>query len=64
MKFHVPAMNCGHCIAAIANGISSLDPDATVQTDLQTRTVTVTSDRSAVQIAAAIKSAGYDATLA
>ena len=64
MKFSVPGMDCGHCTAAIKKGIAEVDPTATVQTDLETHTVTVTSDRSAVQIAAGIKSAGYDSTLA
>ena len=64
MKFNVPGMNCGHCTAAITKGIAVVDPNATVQTDLATHTVTVASERSATEIAAAIKSAGYDSTLA
>ena len=43
MKFSVPGMDCGHCTAAIKKGIAEVDPNATVQTDLETHTVTVTS---------------------
>ncbi len=64
MKFNVPGMNCGHCTAAITKGIAVVDPEAKVQTDVEAHTVTVTSERSAVEIAAAIKSAGYESTLA
>ncbi|MFV0491661.1 MAG: heavy-metal-associated domain-containing protein [Pseudorhodobacter sp.] len=62
MKFHVPEMSCGHCTAAITKSISATDPSAQVITDLDTRTVSVTSERLAPEVAAAIKEAGYEAT--
>lgn len=60
MKFHVPDMSCGHCTAAITKGVKTIDPAAEVLTDLDTRTVTVTSDRSEEQLSAAIHAAGYE----
>jgi copper chaperone len=62
MKFHVPAMSCGHCTATITKGIASLDPQASVKTDLGTRTVDVTTSQSQAAVIDAIKAAGYDAT--
>ena len=62
MRFHVPDMSCGHCTAAIAKEIAAADPAATVETELEGRTVTVTSALAAEAIAAAIRSAGYTAT--
>ena len=45
MKFHVPDMSCGHCTAAIEKALKTIDPDARVDTDLTSKTVTIASDR-------------------
>lgn len=60
MKFHVPDMSCGHCTAAITKGVKAIDPAAEVLTDLDTRTVTVTSGQSEEQVKTAIHAAGYE----
>ena len=44
--FHVPDMTCGGCLRAIARALQSVDPQARVEGDLDTRTLKVTSDRS------------------
>ena len=62
MKFHVPGMSCGHCTAAISKSIKTADPAARVETDLETRTVSVETASSQVDILQSIKSAGYDAS--
>jgi copper chaperone len=63
MKFSVPKMSCGHCTSAIEKSIAAADPAAGVTCDLQSRNVTVTTGKSAADIAAAIKKAGYESEL-
>lgn len=63
MKFSVPKMSCGHCTTAIEKSIAATDPTAGVSCDLQSHNVTVTTGKSAADIAAAIKRAGYDSEL-
>jgi copper chaperone len=63
MKFSVPKMSCGHCTSAIEKSIAAADPAAGVTCDLQSRNVAVTTGKSAADIAAAIKKAGYDSEL-
>lgn len=63
MRFHVPEMSCGHCTAAITEEIATLDPEAKVSTDLDTRIVEVASTRSHLAVSTAIRAAGYDASL-
>ena len=64
MKFHVPDMSCGHCTAAIRKSIKTADPAAQVETDLETRIVSVKTSSQPDAILQSIKSAGYDASLA
>jgi copper chaperone len=62
MEFKVPDMSCGHCTSAIEKSVKSADPAAQVACDIAARTVRIDSALSADQLAAALKSAGYDAT--
>lgn len=62
MKFHVPDMSCGHCTAAVDKAIKAIDPDATVDTDLTSKTVTIASAKDAAALQAALQDAGYPAT--
>ncbi len=41
MKFDVPDMSCGHCKASIQTAIAALDKDATIDVDLDAKTVFV-----------------------
>ena len=61
MKFHIPDMSCGHCTAANTKEIAVLDPAAQVSTDLDARTVEVTTTQTDGAVIEAIKSAGYEA---
>ena len=64
MKFHVPDMSCGHCTAAIEKALKTIDPDARVDTDLTSKTVTVASAKDAAALQTALEGAGYPATTA
>jgi copper chaperone len=57
-------MSCGHCKAAIEAAVAAVDGDATVSVDLDARTVAVTSQSASSVLIAAMKAAGYDATVA
>lgn len=61
MKFSVPEMSCGHCVATIKDSIGKVDPAAVVGPDLEARTVTVETSHGDAAIVAALKDAGYDA---
>ena len=64
MKFHVADMSCGQCAAAIDTALRVIDPDARVDSDLTSKTVTIMSAQDAATLQAALKEAGYPATLA
>ena len=61
MRFRVPDMSCGHCTAAITKDIAVIDPAAEVSTDLDARTVEVSTSQTDGAVIEAIKSAGYEA---
>ena len=62
MKFNVPDMSCGHCAAAIEKAVKSVDPDASVEADLASRTVTIASAKDPAWLQGALREAGYPAT--
>ncbi|MBO6922481.1 MAG: heavy-metal-associated domain-containing protein [Roseicyclus sp.] len=62
MRFHVPDMSCGHCTDAVDKALKAIDPDARVDTDLASKTLTVVSNKDAVALQAALREAGYPAT--
>jgi len=59
--FHVPGMTCGGCLGAVTKAIQKLDPQAQIESDLESRRITVTSGRSAEALLAALSNAGYPA---
>jgi len=61
-RFDVPEMSCGHCTAAIRKAVTTLDPSASVDCDLNVRVVSVESTLGDEAIVLAMKEAGYDAT--
>lgn len=63
MKFHVPDMSCGHCVAAITTSLQAADQDATVETDLATREVSVDTTLDAAAVMQVLDRAGYPAAL-
>ncbi|GHJ20151.1 heavy-metal-associated domain-containing protein [Streptomyces albus] len=62
--YEVSGMTCGHCEASVSREIGALDGVGTVQVELSTGRVTVTSDEEPddARIAAAVDAAGYTLT--
>ena len=63
-KLNVPDMSCGHCTAAIEKAIGNLDANAVVNTDLETKSVAITSSLSEDVIIQTLADEGYPATVA
>jgi copper chaperone len=61
MKFSVPDMTCGHCVATVTKAVKTLDPAAQVQVELASKTVTVETSAPAPAVAEALENAGYTA---
>ena len=61
--FAVPGMTCGHCKQAVTTELSKLTGVSTVDVDLDTKAVTVTSGAALAwaQIAEAVDEAGFEA---
>ena len=62
MKFNVPDMTCGHCVATITRAVKAVDPAAEVKADLAGKTVTVETNVPAAAVARALEQAGYPNT--
>lgn len=62
VKLHVEGMSCGHCVKAVSEAVRSVHPQAKVEVELESGTVTVETpdrlDRAAVE--RAIHEAGYE----
>ncbi len=59
IEFDVQAMSCGHCVATVTQTIKQLDPQATVEVDLDHKKVKVESSKERSKIADALTEAGY-----
>jgi len=62
MKFEIPEMSCGHCVSSIEKAVGAADPAASVQADLDSRTIRVASSLSPNEVMHVLKETGYDAT--
>lgn len=58
-EFKLPAMSCGHCVAAVTGAVKSVDPAATVEIDLDQKSARVESGRDRAALVAALTEAGY-----
>jgi copper chaperone len=58
-KLEVDKMSCGHCVAAVAKALKTLDSGAKVDIDLASRQVKVDTDAELDDVREAIASAGY-----
>ena len=56
----VNGMNCGHCTQTITKAILAIDPKASVETDIPSKTVKISSQLDGEKISAAVSDAGYD----
>lgn len=59
MQFHIQDMTCGGCVKSVTRVIRSVDPEAGVAADLETRKVEVTSGQPRGPFAAALERAGF-----
>ena len=59
MEFQIPAMSCGHCVKAITQTLTELDPAAQVSIDLPSKKVTVQTEQERETVVAALAEAGY-----
>jgi len=57
--FHVSDIHCDACIRALTGAVRELDRNATLQADLTTKLVNVTTTASDNAVAAAIQDAGF-----
>jgi copper chaperone CopZ len=61
LTYNVPGVSCEHCRAAISNEVAPVAGVASVEVDLEAKTVTVTGESlDGAAILAAIDEAGYD----
>ena len=61
LEFEVNDMSCNHCVASITKAVTAIKPDATVQTDLDTKRVRVNGDLSQQEVIAALDDIGFTA---
>ena len=45
LRFQVDGMSCGHCVQAVTQAVTSVDPKAEVTVDLRAKRVSVESER-------------------
>jgi len=63
-QFLVPDMTCGHCVKAITAAVTEADPTATLQIDLPSHVVSVSSQTlSDDALLETLREAGYSPTL-
>ncbi|MBA2723155.1 MAG: heavy-metal-associated domain-containing protein, partial [Methylibium sp.] len=43
IEFNIQSMSCGHCVGRVTEAVKSVDPQASVEVDLQTKKVKVQS---------------------
>lgn len=59
MEFKVEDMSCGHCASVITKTVKDLDAKATVDIDLDRKTVKINSTEERAVLAQALEEAGY-----
>lgn len=63
LTFRVPGMTCGHCEKAVTDEVMKISGVENVQIDLDTKSVTVTSDSALewADVETAVDEAGFEA---
>lgn len=59
IEFNVPDISCGHCVGMVSKTVKQVDPAASVEVDLASKQVRITSALSRDVFAAALTDAGY-----
>lgn len=60
-EIQVEKMSCGGCASRVTEAIKAVDPAATVDIDLKSKTAKVVTDADLDEVAASITRAGYPA---
>ena len=63
LTFSIEGMKCGGCVSAIEKALNELGDVENIQVSLEQHQATVSSSRSAEEIAQAITAAGFPATI-
>jgi copper chaperone len=58
-ELKLPDMTCSHCVATVSKTLKSLDADAVVHVNLETKSVRIASKATEAAIAHALTEAGY-----
>ncbi len=61
IELNVKDMTCGHCVGVVTQAVKSVDPQASVQVDLESKRVRVEGGKSADELIGALGAAGYPA---
>jgi copper chaperone len=59
LEFMVQDMTCGHCAGRVTKAVKSIEPQASVDIDLDRRVVKVSGASNTQEVEAAIREAGY-----
>jgi len=63
-KLNVPKMSCGGCRASVEKAVAGVDANASVEVDLENRTVSIQSTLTDAMLIDALKAEGYEANVA
>ncbi len=58
---NIPNVSCAHCVSTVEKAIKSVDPDAKVAVDLESKTASIKSPAPIDDLVAALEKAGYPA---
>jgi copper chaperone len=61
MRFHIQNMTCGGCARSVTKAVQSVDADAGIKIDLDTRFVDLTSAKPGTVFVNALTTAGFTA---
>jgi copper chaperone len=64
IELDVKEMTCGHCVRSVTGAVKSIDPQASVQVDLERGRVSVDGTPTAGELINALQEAGYPTAVA
>lgn len=59
LSLKIPSLSCGGCVRSVTQVVHNLDPQATVNVDLATKTMQVETDLTVPVLSKALAQAGY-----
>ncbi|MCF3642684.1 heavy-metal-associated domain-containing protein [Rhizobium sp. TRM95111] len=60
---NIPDMSCSHCVSTVEKAVKSVDPDAKVAVDIESKTASIESPAAAEAFVAALENEGYSSKL-